>query len=259
MNKEIGAYLIKDKLNNKFYTGSSGDLEKRIDRHISDLKHNVHKNKNLQEQYNSTPELKFYDRFNFIKIHAENKEKAIELEQRILDIHKDSSVLYNIATNAKVSSKGAVRSEEFRNRISEIHTGLKRTPEQIEKNRIGHLGIKQSEETKEKRRVSMMGKNLGKKHTPEAIEKISIASRGRCFSDETKAKISEASSRYDYNEDWAKKHKAAIVEKQGKKLMVDNVCYNTIGEAALANGLSNSSARDRANSTTGRFDNWLFV
>lgn len=47
-----GIYKITNKINDKFYIGSSMNLDNRIYRHKNELKNNSHKNKHLQAAYN---------------------------------------------------------------------------------------------------------------------------------------------------------------------------------------------------------------
>ena len=100
--------------------------------------------------------------------------------------------------------KGHACPEEHRQRLRELMTGKKKSPEAVrkmaltkigkkyflgrkhteeskEKNRIAHLGKKSSEETRRRQSESLKGKvphNLGKKHTPEHIEKMRASYTG---------------------------------------------------------------------------------
>ena len=48
----IGVYKITNIINNKFYIGSSKNIEKRLKNHFNNLKNNTHCNKHLQNAYN---------------------------------------------------------------------------------------------------------------------------------------------------------------------------------------------------------------
>lgn len=254
--KQSGAYLIKDKSNGKFYAGSSEDIDKRLGRHISDLKQNVHKNKNLQKEYNNKENVGFFNNFRFIEIHTESKEKAIEVEQLILDIHKNDNILYNIATDAKHSGTGRVISPEGLESLRAFNTGKKRSLEQIEKMRQANLGKVQSQETKDKRRDSMYGKNLGKKHTEEYKSRMSLIKSGTVLTEEHKTKISLGLTGQKRSDEAKENMRKAALSYRAVPILVDGIEYPSIRDAAIANNLSDSSAKDRANSNTGRFDNW---
>jgi group I intron endonuclease len=93
--KEIGAYVLTDVRTGKFYVGSSGEIDKRIARHISDLRRNEHHCPELQELWNKNyrlTETKFY---------TETREDAYVLEQDLLNRYKDSYKLLNICLTAK--------------------------------------------------------------------------------------------------------------------------------------------------------------
>lgn len=47
-----GIYCIINRKNNKRYIGQSVHLSTRVSQHFKELKHNVHPNKYLQQEYN---------------------------------------------------------------------------------------------------------------------------------------------------------------------------------------------------------------
>jgi group I intron endonuclease len=47
-----GIYRIINKINDKFYIGSSDNIERRFSRHLLDLKKNKHDNQHLQNAWN---------------------------------------------------------------------------------------------------------------------------------------------------------------------------------------------------------------
>lgn len=73
------------------------------------------------------------------------------------------------------------RTEEHKKKIGDSLRGRVRTPEQVEKNRLGHLGLKASDETKKKlREVDHPARFLVGRDVPDEIcGKISAARRGR--------------------------------------------------------------------------------
>lgn len=89
--KEKGVYVIKNKINNNVYIGSTTMyFLKRFHHHLSMLRANKHKNKYLQNAWNKYGEENF--EFNILEVC--NKEECLNREQYYIDMYKDSS--YNI-------------------------------------------------------------------------------------------------------------------------------------------------------------------
>lgn len=254
-NEKIGAYLIHDTVTGKHYIGSTSDLHKRKLRHESDLRCNVHKNKELQNAFNENNENKLEPRFNFVQINLETREDAFDYEQLILDDYINSGLLFNVAFNARSSPTGLPRSQETRDKISLGHIGKKLSPEHIEKMRLSKIGLIQSEETKEKRRESMHGKNLGKVHTEETKQHLSLIHTGKTLTEEHKAAISLAGTGR-INTPEAIENMRLAAASRFRSVTVDNQIYESIRSAAIAFNISDSSVKDRVESKTGKFDNW---
>jgi group I intron endonuclease len=90
-----GIYLIINNVNNKIYVGSSVNINKRKNRHYSELKNGLHKNKHLQNAWNLYGEENFT--FNIIQYNI-NKSDLIKLEQHYIDKYNsyDREHGYNI-------------------------------------------------------------------------------------------------------------------------------------------------------------------
>ncbi len=91
--KKSGIYKIINLINNKFYIGSSIDLDNRFKNHIAMLNKNTHINIKLQRAWNKYGQNNFI--FHIIEFCSSNK--CLELEQFYLN-----SIMgfYNIASNA---------------------------------------------------------------------------------------------------------------------------------------------------------------
>lgn len=86
-----GVYIIKNKINDMVYVGSTTmSFKKRFQHHISMLRKNAHKNKYLQNAWNKYGE----DNFEFNVIKVCDKEFCLTEEQIFIDINCNNS--YNI-------------------------------------------------------------------------------------------------------------------------------------------------------------------
>lgn len=168
----IGIYKIVNKIDGKYYVGSSKNIKDRWRNHIKDLRRNRHHNQHLQRSWMKYGESNFD--FTIIKI-LNNNNSILSEEQYFLDIAKN---------------------EHFKSYNSSFIAGkVDMTPETRNKIRLktmGHnrnTGRKYSTETINKRKNS---RSWYKHHTKETKLKISIKAKGRKVSDSTKLKISNS-------------------------------------------------------------------
>ena len=124
--KISGIYKIVNKINGKYYVGSSVNCHNRWIQHRHGLRYNKHHNNHLQNAYNYYGE----DNFNFIVIEHCSVSDLIEREQLYLDICKkfpDTNYVLSYDAIAPLRGKiwgtnhpqyGVVKSIETRNRIS---------------------------------------------------------------------------------------------------------------------------------------------
>lgn len=93
-----GVYIIRNKVNGKFYIGSSNDIWRRWCEHKWGLKNNKHGNKHLQRAYNKYGEENFeYDVLEFC-----DEEVQFDKEQEYIDKYWGDHMFYN---ENKVASK----------------------------------------------------------------------------------------------------------------------------------------------------------
>lgn len=165
-----GIYKIINIVNNKFYIGSSINIEQRWKTHKKELKRGVHHSRHLQNAWNK------YGQENFIiEIIEEivNLEFLLIKEQAYID---DKKPHYNVLLNVD---------------------GTKRifTPEARQKMSLAKKGKKLSDEHKQKIKSSNSGINnymYGRKHSIQTKNKISQKLKNRKrkpFTDEHKNKI----------------------------------------------------------------------
>ena len=132
--KVPGVYMIIHPATGKAYLGSTENLYGREKKHKYMLKSNSHTNKPLQEAYNQD------NRTEFVHLSMDSREKAYEYEQLMLDDFSNTGSIFNIAIDAKASTKGLTRSDDTKIKIGIAHTGKKASPEQLLKQSLSHLG-----------------------------------------------------------------------------------------------------------------------
>jgi group I intron endonuclease len=178
MNKP-GIYLIRNRVNNKIYIGSSYNINKRLNNHKSKLRRNQHKNIHLQNAWNLYGE----DNFVFVVLELVDDINILsKIEQKYLDsllyANENDDRFYELGYNTR--------------RNAENNKGHKFSPETILKLKQSHTGKKNSEDTKRKMSEAQKGEKnsfYGKKHTEEMKKKQSERYRGRSLSEETKKAI----------------------------------------------------------------------
>ena len=217
---ESGIYRILNTATGKAYYGSSACLRNRWRRHLLDLRKGQHHSRHLQRAWNKYGEAAFV--FEVLVHTAE--EHLFALEQVFLNMHPKS---YNAFRDAKgprghkfsaetcrrmgESRRGKPRgpmSEEQRQLLREIHTGMGHTLESRKKMSASRMGMKRAPEatakmiaTKKSRPVSplilaqierLAESNTGKPISDEHRKKISTFQKGRPKSAETRRRIAEA-------------------------------------------------------------------
>lgn len=188
-----GVYLIKNIVNGHCYVGSAAKgFDSRWQKHVSDLKRNVHRNSKLQ---------KAYAKYGILNLRFEviarcPAEYVLKLEQFFIDALKPYYNICKVAGN----SRGVKRSEEYKKNMSMVRTGSKMPAEAVEKLRLRMLGntytkgLKRSSEVIEKTRL----KQLGSKRSAETKEKISVANSGRTISKEHRDILANSRIKYEY-------------------------------------------------------------
>ena len=176
-----GVYIIRNKIDNRIYIGSSIDIDKRVKRHKYDLNKGNHHSRYLQ---------RFVNKYGIDSLVFKIKELCeidivLEREQFYIDTLKPD---FNVNPLAQ-SCLGAKRTQEFKDRTSELTKGknnptfgLERTPEW--KANISKANKGQKAWNKGKSNI----------YSQETIDKMKEASKGRTFSNTTRNKISDANS-----------------------------------------------------------------
>lgn len=162
--------------------GSSINLRDRFDNHRALLKGGTHSNNHLQRSFNKHGIGKFV--FEIIELCS--GEDIIQREQEYID-QFDAKRLYNIC---RVAGSPPVfeRTEEFREKMRKIKTGVKHTEES--KRNMSAAQRSRAPLTPEQCEAIRI-RQTGKTHTPETREKLSKINRGKILSDETRQKMSD--------------------------------------------------------------------
>ena len=138
----IGVYVIKCKINDRFYVGVSKDIKARWNEHKSDLKNNKHHSIKLQRSYNKYGA----EAFEYLVIYESlDYETAVNLELAMIKAFY-GKMLLNSSANSKGFYKGYKHTSESRAKISKSLLGNKYT-----------LGYKHTEEAKQKQRNASKG------------------------------------------------------------------------------------------------------
>lgn len=228
-NNQPGIYRILNKVNGKFYIGSTVNFRKRMREHLFYLRNGNHVNNHLQHAFNKYGEKSFS--FEVVE-YVDDIEKLMEIEQMYLDELKpyDMNVGYNIsdiATHYRVVGEehhafGVPKSKEHRMKISQSLKGHKHT-----------------EETRRKISRSLEGKNCGKDHWSYGKERSEQHRKN--LSKSLKGKFAGKNNPF-----YGKKHTLEARKKMGipvVQLTKDGefiAKYDSAAIAAEENGISNS-------------------
>ena len=135
----IGIYLIRNKINDKFYIGSSTNIKIRLIGHRHHLKKGDHINKHLQNSYNKYGK----EAFEYYIITECLIDELLNFEQWFIDILKPE---FNITLHAEAPTRGIKHTKEHRDKINitrELNGVNKVTSERMKKNKYS-LGTKRT-------------------------------------------------------------------------------------------------------------------
>jgi group I intron endonuclease len=122
--KSAGIYKITNKINGKYYIGSSNNLNYRKSTHLSRLRRGKHGNKQLQASFTKNGENSFF--FEIVELLENATVKEIrQLEQTYLDSIEDWSLCYNVLKITNPDAEIIPTSETTRKKMSENNKGEK--------------------------------------------------------------------------------------------------------------------------------------
>ncbi len=151
--KVSGIYKIINKINNKYYVGSSYDVYgKRWSDHKCKLNKNIHNNLKLQHAWNKYGESNFC----FLMIEKVSPENLLIVEQKYLNLCKSNPDFnYNISYEASAPMFGRKHSEETKQKMR----------------KSSHWSIED--------KINAKLRRIGKKHTQKTKQLISEKSTGK--------------------------------------------------------------------------------
>lgn len=137
-------YKITNRVNGKFYIGSTCDIKRRMHEHFGELRRNVHCSKKFQSDYDT------YGRDSFYVEILEECEDSIkkDMEQYYMDLLDPVTNGYNQSSNAYTNSIPHPMYGKDNPFYGRHHT--EETKAILRKNGEMHIGTKHSEETKKK-------------------------------------------------------------------------------------------------------------
>lgn len=151
-----GVYKIESKKNGRAYIGSSDNITRRWNHHISELKRNKHHSIILQNHTNKYG----LDDLTFSIIIECNVDDLIKYEQKYID-------MYNPYFNVR--------------KIADSNRGIKRSKETKERLRRVNIGKKLSEKTRMKMSKRMIGNSYTKGMIPVNARKVICTKTGIIF------------------------------------------------------------------------------
>ena len=170
--KISGIYLIK--IGERFYIGSSRNIERRINEHKRKLVKNCHENQRLQRSFNK------YGEFSWLVLEECKEQDLLKIEQSYLSlVEKDPRVLNcNFIANKPPSPLGRKMSDASKLKLSEA--------------RKGNVIITEKQRQFQKQMLTGNTYRKGSTHTKEAREKISQSHKGKTASEEARLKMSQS-------------------------------------------------------------------
>lgn len=259
---ESGIYSITNVLNGKRYIGSAKSFKKRWNRHLIELRKNVHHNIHLQRSYNKYGENIL--KFEIVELLPYEKDIIIKRENFYMNFLNSKSEGYNIAD----ASFGDILSnhpekeiiiEKIRKSINEINENLS---EEERKIKYGNTG-------------SLNGM-YGKIHSDETKKKISSNNKGNQYakgsirSTETRKRLSEIASERTgeknpfYGKEHSEETKRKIGEKNkgktpknAKEITIDGKVYKSYKHASDELDIHSTTIRWRCLSTNEKYSNYF--
>ena len=188
-NKDKGVYVLTHPSTDTLYVGSTLNMYRRRNAHLSYLCNNEHPNHGLQEKFNSEPRLEL----TFLPMPDATIEQLRLCEKEVIEEHLKSGKVLNIQPDPTGPvMAGLSPSVETRKKLSEAMTGRFVSDETRMLHRNALLGKEHTEDTKENisssmTKFSVVVDGIEYKNATEAAIAVGVKSKGviraRCLSD----------------------------------------------------------------------------
>lgn len=162
----IGIYRIVNKVNSKYYVGSSINTARRRKEHFTALRENEHVNDYLQNAWNKHGESSFVFEVVSILPSSTTLPQLLSEEQKWLNIAETDPLSYNLTFVAGCPTSNL--SYYSKQKRSKALRNVPRTPEWIAKISKSHLGIRPSKQSRLRMRRAHLGKKQTLKHAQNA-------------------------------------------------------------------------------------------
>lgn len=226
-------YILHQLSNDRMYIGSTGDLYDRIAHHEQHLEGNKHKNKRLQKAFNEHPHFLL----GFIRV--DTRDKALEIEQILLDNYMSTGRLMNRAPDVYNSTKGMKLTNEEKDKLRQIT--IKQFESEEARDVQRQIAIKQWQDPEFRKRYEEGMANIDPEIQKARSEKLSRSAKENFESSGVKARFEES---------WIKNQKPIVVK---------GIKYPSINDAVLATGIVRGTITHRIKKQSERFPDYYFV
>lgn len=237
LNSKPACYIIENHETKNLYVGSTKNISKRINKHLTSLKSNKHSNKNLQNDFNNTDDKD--EIFVYISP-CETVDEARNQEQLMLDEGHGSGIMLNISNNARAPNSGYDRTSIIAKTKITINT-----PEYKEKVSLESKQRWQNEEFR-KKSIKSMGENV----EVDGVFYGSVREASR----ETGHSIATIRSRLQNG-------KASLddIQPLTKKVSANGIIYNSVHEASIACGVADNTMTWRCQNKNENWEKYFYI
>lgn len=221
----ICTYMFYNSETGESYIGSTNNKERRLTRHLDDLKRNKHHSWKFQRAFNKNPNFEVHC------VPMETRDQATEFEKLLVEENWGNPNLLNVAQN-----------------VENALIGWNHTLEAIEKMKVSRTGMKQAPETVQKR----IEKNTGQKRSEEAKARMSAAAKEQYANGRVPLTKGVKPS-----EEVIERMRQAQTLACGKSVSVNGIVYESVSAAGRALGIHHTTVLYRINSAG--FPDWFYA
>lgn len=281
----IDIYRIKNKISGKSYIGQSVDVNKRFNRHISELANNTHHNINMQEEYDKYGPDSFECKI--LVYDLPTQEDADIIEESLINAYIDDGVIYNINRHAHGGDITSTHpnNEEIRKKISEAskrmyleHPEIKENlrkqfsgennpmygkhhSEETRRKMSENSGIHKKVFTDEERKAISDRINKQYQEHPEILDKISNNLKQKYQDDPSYREKVSAASKANWERPEYREKMIGMIKESAKSRMKpvhgNGTDYECISEACKDTGLTTGAVINRCRSNN--FPDWYYI